>query len=681
MIFYFNATGEPLSFAPERIMQGSNNVSVIYFVCPISPASVVTANFLLPDGSRISRLMALVQSEESINTEDFKVSIFKLDVNDAITAQAGLVEVAFSVQCVDSRFNTVLTIFTVEEGLIPETPNAEAIYDDIINYIIDVNNSLINVNNELEKIPQNLSDLTDDIDVAVKNANNAFTTSQSIAGNLDVTGEVSANGKNLSQKQDKLTAGENIIIDSNNVISADIFVPTPTTWGEVKNLIRQGKAKKVLSVADQFEVERTSSVSVNIGESLGITSVKFDPAVTMQKAITYSEDLITLTYTENAWFDEKNNIQSLSEWGLTITGTEIDGDQIVILKTTKNLIFDVLGFNQCIPQEEGLSNSMVLGMHDVYSVDYYQFNQAQLMYYTENGLPAGKYKFSLDHAGYGGVAGYEGTYMFELSSPIPAGGGFRHRLLGYYTTTFLQTTVLGNKIITYNPVTETQTGEIIENGVLVSLYDGSEATDLGTFTANRKYYQEEDLVNIGGRRNSIEKQLYGSNRWKTSAIRQWLNSSAEPVAEGSNKVSNWWTPQSVFDRVPNQAKASGFLYGIEADFINSIKQVEVKTALTNFDRTSSQDYDICYDKIFLQSSTNVFGTLNNNIAEGEQFEYWVGASDTDRIKYKNNVNRPWKLRSASPAAAYLFNSVSLEGKTYTGYADAAYGIVPTCCII
>lgn len=681
MIFYFNATGVPLSYAPERIVQGSNNVSTAYFVCPIDPSSVVTANFVLPDETKITRLMTLVSQPDLLEGQENIVSIWKLSINDAITSQVGLVEVSFSVKGKESSFNTVVTAITVEEGVPPTMPSQEDLAKDINEFILSINESYLNIIERLEGMPTKLSDLTDDIRVAKKDSNNNFNTSQTVTGDFTVSGEITSNGKKFSDKQDKLTAGENITIDSDNVISANIFVNIPKSWEEVKNVVRQGHAEKVFSVADQFETERTTNISVSIGDSTGITSVTYNAVKTMQKASETDKDIIELVYNGSIWHTESNQGISLSDWGLNVVGKPVETDKITITKTASNIAWDILGFNQCVPQDTSLKNALVLGAHNIISHGLINFCAPQLMYYTANGLSAGKYKFTLDHATYTGALGYEGTYMFELAQDIPAGGGFSHKGIGFYSSSYTQAHVIGNHITTYNPVTETSAGDIVEKNVAVSLYDGSQAIDLGTFTSKKEYYVEDDEINVGGKRNSVEKQIYGSNSWKNSAMRQWLNSSAPPVPEGSDKVSNWWTPQSVFDRVPLGAKRAGFLYGLEADFVSALKEVEVKTAVTNFDKTADKTFDITYDKVWLQSKKNVLNLNNNNVAEGVQFDYWKNSTNSDRVKYFGSTAKSWFLRSALETVSFLSEGIKVTGAYDNIYACAEYGIVPACCIV
>ena len=154
------------------------------------------------------------------------------------------------------------------------------------------------------------------------------------------------------------------------------------------------------------------------------------------------------------------------------------------------------------------------------------------------------------------------------------------------------------------------------------------------------------------------------------------------MASGNSAVSNWWTPQSVFDRVPGGAKLAGFLYGLDPDFVKSIGEVEIKTALHECDRAGSATYDITYDKVFLLSRKEVFGSDEySGISEGSLLEYFNGATNADRIKYHNGVARWWWLRTPLSGCADVVRGVNTGGVLGGDFAGGAYGVVPACCII
>lgn len=374
------------------------------------------------------------------------------------------------------------------------------------------------------------------------------------------------------------------------------------------------------------------------------------------------------------------DVQSLVRQGLHSKAMAV-ADQLETTRGSATITFDILDFDKHTPKNKNLKHSLPLGMHKVFTYGTMPFSAPQLMYYAENGLPAGAYKFTLDHAVYGGGTQYDGTYMFTLTQAIPADGGFRHtNPIGGCKTSYAQSDVIGNYITTYGARPKRTE---VETAVTVSLWDGTTAcTDLGTFTArNRSYYTENDSTN-NGKRNFTERQAYGTNRWRDCVYRQWLNSDAAEVSSSDNTtISNWWKPVTVFDRVPGGAKWAGFLHGLDSEFLAVLGEVEVKTALCDCDKVDGATHDITYDKVWLQSLTEVFGSNNNGIAEGSQLAYWVGATDADRIKYENTTARYWWLRSPYPTSANNVRDVVTSGVLNNGDAHLALGVVPACCII
>ena len=353
--------------------------------------------------------------------------------------------------------------------------------------------------------------------------------------------------------------------------------------------------------------------------------------------------------------------------------------QISVNYKGTNLAFDVLDYDKHNLVDTDATKTMCVCSHEVIYYGAMMFCAPQLMYYTEGGLPAGNYKFTLDHAVFGGGTQHDGTYMFTLTQDIPADGGFRHTNIGVYKASYAQSDVIGNYITTYG--VRPQRAEI-ENSVSVKVWDGTTAcTDLGTFTArSRTYYVEDDAVN-SGKRNFTERNAYGSNRWRDCVHRQWLNSDAAAVdSSDTTTVSNWWRPATVFDRVPGGAKLAGFLNGLDPEFVAVLGEIEVKTALCDCDKVDGATYDITNDKVWLQSMTEIFGSNNNGVAEGSQLAYWVGASDADRIKYEGTTARYWWLRSPYPTYASDVRNVKPSGVLSYNSANVAYGVVPACCI-
>ena len=125
------------------------------------------------------------------------------------------------------------------------------------------------------------------------------------------------------------------------------------------------------------------------------------------------------------------------------------------------------------------------------------------------------------------------------------------------------------------------------------------------------------------------RKLLGSNRWKYSNIRQWLNSSG---AAGS-----WFTKQHMYDAAPTTsnvsgevgayADAPGFLVGFISDVLQHFTDITNTTALCNADGGGSET---TVDKVFLPSYTEMFDSNINGIKEGSHLSKFN--DNTLRIK-------------------------------------------------
>ncbi len=212
---------------------------------------------------------------------------------------------------------------------------------------------------------------------------------------------------------------------------------------------------------------------------------------------------------------------------------------------------------------------MGLQLHN--PIDRIQLDPPEAFYFAENGLAAGVYHISIP-ADYDGGGGSEGkSYWFTLTQAVPAGGQV---LLSWETIRSLATTA---KVITY--ADSSAINAIETTGYLA---EGAEGTAL-TF------------------QNPIREARFGSNRWKESCLRQWLNSDA---ASGG-----WWAAQNAYDRPYSDHTArDGFLYGMDADFLAVIGTVMKRTVKNN---EIGGGYEDLTEKIFLPSRSEVFVTAKN----------------------------------------------------------------------
>ena len=185
---------------------------------------------------------------------------------------------------------------------------------------------------------------------------------------------------------------------------------------------------------------------------------------------------------------------------------------------------------------------------------------------------------------------------------------------------------------------------------------------------------------------------HGYNRYSQSAIRQWLNSDAQ-------KGTSWWTAQHDFDVAPEGYNTiPGFLDGFTSEWKSVFKPVRVQTLANTV--TDDGITDITYDRFFLASIAEMYGSQTNASVEGAPWQYWIDAtgfasgkngsdSDTSNARKIPVIPAPGstpgagvncRLRSASLATAYNAYRVHASGYIYADTASGTVRALPACFI-
>lgn len=179
--------------------------------------------------------------------------------------------------------------------------------------------------------------------------------------------------------------------------------------------------------------------------------------------------------------------------------------------------------------------------------------------------------------------------------------------------------------------------------------------------------------------------VLGYNRWKYSAVRQFLNSDAT--------AGSWWTQQHKWDVMPAYATSkNGFLYGLSESVKEHIKETKVVTArntVFNSGDTPLGGNDETYDKVFLISLEQSY--INPQVTgEGSVWEYYQQLNGTstkyaqygtyaDLIKYdigaKTTARYRW-LRSAGRGGAYSVWLVYASGYVSSSHAINGFRVAP-----
>lgn len=309
-------------------------------------------------------------------------------------------------------------------------------------------------------------------------------------------------------------------------------------------------------------------------------------------------------------------------------------------------LFDVVAHDYLKSVHDENAHTMTIQQHDL--LPSTQFDAPEAFYYAEAELPAGTYNFTLATA-YSSWA--EGTYQFTLTQAVPAGGQLA--ISGY-----ADAAMTARQVRSYANRTTTTATES------VAITAGSGGTNLGTF---------------GEGLNHSHRVSYGSNNYKESAMRQFLNSSA---AAGSV-----WTPQTKFDRPPSWLTSlAGYKNGLDQDFLAVVGKVVLPCSANN--TYEAPDSSIAKgakytlnDEFYLASAREIFNTNWDVADDSEVFPFYEGAGNADRIKYRDGSAAHWWLRTPLSGNAYTVRLVSSDGTVNGSGAGNAYGLAPACTIV
>ena len=289
------------------------------------------------------------------------------------------------------------------------------------------------------------------------------------------------------------------------------------------------------------------------------------------------------------------------------------------------------------------------------------FDAPEAIFASASDLEAGDYYFKIVNDAWGGN---NGKYVsFTLDATLETGKQIRKKSGNYDAA--------------------------IENCTLGIFTDGTDTTGT-TLSFTVSTTQPSTGTNLGqtdgtGDLNHWHCIVLGYNRWKFSAVRQFLNSDATK--------GNWWVQQHKWDVRPSYATtADGFLYGLSASIKNHLKTTKIQTArntVFNSGDTPLGDLDTTYDKVFLASLEQMY--IEPQVTgEGDVWEYYKLLNGTstkyqrsstyaDLIKYdisaKTTARYRW-LRSCYRSSAHTEWVVSSSGSVYNGRAYFGYRLAP-----
>lgn len=460
---------------------------------------------------------------------------------------------------------------------------------------------------------------------------------------------VGINGENDDSNMSKIDKAIGDLTQTCSRLSAKIDDATLQTWKDVQAIVRSGLASMYFSIGDQFVVEKLSDVTANIGTSTGITSVTVDANTFVEGMGETRGGEYVFTFDNGSWYNKKGEAIELADYGITVTGTAKANDTVVITETTTELVFDVIGIDHDTPADENYTHSMTLQLHDLLA-DAMVYDAGEAIYYIDktehpSGLPAGTYTLQMSEDS-------GDTITFTTTKTIPVGGQI------FYDIDYSDT------VITYDSADSTSPLETLSTisgtGTNIGIgYDSVEGT------VNDDYWRQ-----------------WGSNRWTTSELRQWLNTNRD--------AGTWWVPQTNFDRPGTTAETDGFLNNMDAAFLDVVGDV-VKT--TQKGVADGYGLETSTERFFLLSRPEVYGGIERSAdgADGTVYPYYGAGysalsapgtgSDKNRIKYRNGSAYHWWLRTPGADYGGGVRGVLGDGHLSSDNAYGSYGVAPACVIV
>lgn len=315
-----------------------------------------------------------------------------------------------------------------------------------------------------------------------------------------------------------------------------------------------------------------------------------------------------------------------------------------------DIVWDVVAHDHFKQTSDPTAHTMTLQTHNC--VTNMTFDIKQAWYCSDTDLPTGTYHFTCNRQPW--VASDKGkTFQFTTTQVLTAGQQLV--LDGEHTATYA-----GKTLIAYSgPSSTTALWS-------VTISEGSEGTDLGS--------DDGSSTDI----NIYDRAALGSNNYKQSGIRSWLNSD-------SNTLGGWWTAQTKFDRIYGQ-NVKSFFTGLPTDFRNTLTTVTIPCSTNDVYETVNSDTPInskytLNDTLYLLSQKELNGGTSTIVPDDSSvLEFYKNATNTNRIKYLSTVAKMWWTRSPSTGITGSVKVVNAAGGIVFHYAKNPFGVAPACTI-
>lgn len=156
MVIFLNMDGTGEVVTPERVFQGSNNVTEITAIAPFSADTRLEIGFILPNGLYWTNSdgARYVPMEFAAKDNDKNVTAWSFTLPFSVTEQVGKAWIAINATTTTGNTTSYLCEFTVEESVLPNKPPAPdpSVYEYLSLYLARLDGRTANVPNLVWKI-------------------------------------------------------------------------------------------------------------------------------------------------------------------------------------------------------------------------------------------------------------------------------------------------------------------------------------------------------------------------------------------------------------------------------------------------------------------------------------------------------------------------------------------------